>query len=345
MLETGVADMALAGPTMARIRKAVIITQLPKGLRCGMPILSMKSLFSLLLLFLFSTSLRAEEPVLLVTVKPVAWIVQALAPEGANVQMLIPDGQSPHGYQLRPADVARIQHSVLLVWVGPALEPWLDQIADRLPANRQLALLPHSFHDHDHDHDSEEHGHAEVATNTDPHIWLNPIALREQAIPIAQALIKVYPAKANEINQRLVKFQQNMDVLDTEIAVQFSLVSQTGFIVYHDGYQQLVQRYHLNQRAAVWHHESIAAGAKERAALLNLLNSGDVKCLFYEPEHGRDAVNSWLGGSATKVNMVELDLLGEHIPNGADAYERFMRNLAGKMAGCLQLNQPQTPSL
>ena len=300
-----------------------------------------RSLLLLTLLFsLFSVPAHADEPpVILVTIKPLAWLLQALAPAGTSVQTLVPNGQSPHDYQLRPADVASIQHSALLVWVGPGLEPWLDQIADRLPANRQFALLPRSFHDHD-EHESTAHdeqdGHAEEnVTEIDPHIWLDPLALREQAILIAQSLLQIYPAKANEINQRLAQFQQNMSTLDKEISAQFSPLSQQGFVVYHDGYQRLVQRYHLNQRAAVWHHESTPAGAKERAALLNLLNSEEVKCLFYEPEHGRDAVNSWLGSAATKVKMVELDPLGETVADGADAYERFMRDLVGKIAGCL----------
>lgn len=299
----------------------------------------MKTLRPLLLFLLFSTSLQADEPAVLVTIKPLAWLVQALAPAGTDVQTLIPDGQSPHDYQLRPADVARIQRSALLVWVGPGLEPWLDQIADRLPAAKQYALLPHSFHEHA--ADEHKHEHVDDVLNTDPHIWLDPLALREQAAPIAEGLIKIYPAKANEINQRLAQFQQDMSSLDKEISAQFSPFWQTGFVVYHDGYQRIVQRYHLNQRAAVWHHESIPAGARERSELLTLLNSGDVRCLFYEPEHGRDAVSGWLGSAATTVKMVELDPLGENVPAGADAYPRFMRDLVGKMAGCLQPDQPR----
>lgn len=294
----------------------------------------MKNLFALLSFLLFSALLHADEPVVLVTIKPLAWVVEALAPAGADVQTLIPDGQSPHEYQLRPADVARIQHSALLVRVGPGLEPWLVQVAERLPAAKQIVLLPHVFHD--------EHEHAEKATGADPHIWLDPLALREQSTLIAQALLQIYPAKNNEINQRLAQFQQDMSALDKEISAQLDPLSQTGFVVYHDGYQRLIQRYHLNQRAAVWHHESIPAGARERSELLTLLNSSDVKCLFYEPEHGRDAVNSWLGSAATKVKMVELDPLGENVAAGADAYGQFMRDLVGKMVGCLQSDQSRT---
>jgi zinc transport system substrate-binding protein len=331
---------------MATIMKAVIIAQLLKSLCYRMTrYMKISRPLLFLMMFLISSSPHAAEPIVLVTIKPLAWIVKALAPAGADVQVLVPDSQSPHDYQLRPADMARIQQSALLVWVGPGMEPWLDQIADHLPANRHLALLPHAFHDDaadEHEQKSEiENEHTEDAMQPDSHIWLDPLALCEQSTPIARALIKIYPSKTNEIKQRLAQFLQSLIALDKEIAAQFAPLSQPGFVVYHDGYQRIVQRYRLNQRAAVWHHESIPAGAKERAELLALLNSNDVRCLFYEPEHGHDAVNGWLGNAATKVKMVELDPLGENVADGADAYERFMRDLTGKMAGCLQLRNLQ----
>ena len=273
------------------------------------------------------------EPVVLVTIKPLAWLVRSLAPAGADVQVLIPDGQSPHDYPLRPADMVRIQRSALLVWVGPGLEPWLVQTAGRLSSSQQLAFLPHSLHEHE-EH-SEEEGHEQRIEN-DPHLWLDPQAMRAQVAPLAAHLKQLYPAQVDEIDSRAAQLSAVLNNLDQEIGAQLKPVQAQGFVVYHDGYQRLVQRYHLNQRAAVWHHESIPAGAKERAALLALLNGNNVACLFYEPEHGRDAVNGWLGNASTKVKMVELDPLGEHVADSADAYERFMRDLVGKMVGCLQ---------
>ncbi|HRF88866.1 MAG TPA: zinc ABC transporter substrate-binding protein, partial [Pseudomonadales bacterium] len=73
----------------------------------------------------FVVSAQAAEPVVLVTVKPLAWVAQALVPANVDVQVLLPEGVSPHDYQLRPADVQRVNSSALLVWVGPVLEPWL----------------------------------------------------------------------------------------------------------------------------------------------------------------------------------------------------------------------------
>ncbi len=147
-------------------------------------------------------------------------------------------------------------------------------------------------------------------------------------------MIAIFPQQTDEIRQRQQQFEKDMTALDAELSARFASVAAQGFVVYHDGYQRLVQRYHLNQRAAVWQHESIAAGARDRAALLQLLNNGSVRCLFYEPEHGADVVQSWLGSAAKTVRMVEIDPLGASAKNYAD----FMRDLSQKMAACLAGN-------
>lgn len=287
----------------------------------------------------------AADPVLLVSVKPLQWLVQSLAPAGSLVAVLVPDGQSPHDYQLKPADIVRIRQSSLLVWVGPGLEPWLVQLASGQPAAGQLALLPHGEHVHgdedahgepSDDRHGEEAGDLQQAIDNDPHLWLDPLALRDQAGPLAARLKSLYPAQAAEIDQRTAQFQRDMVALDGELQGLFAPVQQRGFVVYHDGYQRLVQRYHLTQRAAVWHHESIPAGARERAALLALLQGGAVQCLFFEPEHGADAVAGWLGAAAGKVRLVELDPPGQQTGAGPDSYPRFLRGLAARMVACLR---------
>lgn len=275
----------------------------------------------------FVVSAQAAEPVVLVTVKPLAWVAQALVPANVDVQVLLPEGVSPHDYQLRPADVQRVNSSALLVWVGPVLEPWLAQLAKQQATDKSVALLPDVLHaDAHHHHEDETH-----AVQHDPHIWLDPLALRDQAGVVAAGLVKLFPADADNIRQRQVQFEKEMTALDAELAAKFAPVSTQGFVVYHDGYQRLVQRYHLNQRAAVWQHESIATGARDRAKLLQLLNSGSVRCVFYEPEYGADAVNTWLGKASLNVKMVELDPMGTSSNNYAD----FLQGLSGKMIDCL----------
>ena len=49
--------------------------------------------------------------------------------------LILPPGASPHGYALRPSEARLLQDADLVVWVGPALTPWLaDPIATLAPA-------------------------------------------------------------------------------------------------------------------------------------------------------------------------------------------------------------------
>ncbi len=269
---------------------------------------------------------------IVVSITPLQWLVEAIAPKGAHVQTIMPAGKSPHDYLLLPSDLALIKNSALLVWVGPAMETWLVQRATSLSPDRQLALLPASA---DKQHNAETSTIRQVLTD-DPHIWLDPLRLAEVAVPLAARLTQLYPKDKALIAQRLADYQRTMAALSASLMEGFAPVAKRSFVVYHDGYAPLVRRYGLNQRMAVWRHEAIANGVREREALIKLLRSGEVTCLFYEPEYGASAVNGWLGKAADNVSIVELDPLGQDVPPGPNDYLRFMRALSEKMVACLQ---------
>lgn len=293
--------------------------------------------------------IQAAGTTVVTSIRPLQWLVESLVPPGTRVQTLLPAGQSAHDYNLRPADVVTVQDSALLVWVGPAMEPWLARLATPLP--QSLALMPvlpepvegrlQEGHDHSADHAPERNagspGEAvEAALTADPHIWLDPVRMAGVAELVAVRLQQLYPDQHALVQQRLTAFQLEMAQLDAALRIQFAPVRETGFVVYHDSYGPLVSRYGLAQRGAVWHHETLVAGARDRAAMRDLLQDGSVACVFYEPEYGREAVNSWLAQAATGVRAVELDPQGDSATGGEGAYTRFMRSLADKITGCLQ---------
>lgn len=292
------------------------------------------------------TESAKTEPVTVVTsIRPVQWIVQALLPPDIDVVALLPPGQSMHEYTLRPADMVRIQQSSLLVWTGPGMEPWLAQIASRLPSERVLAILPAS--------ETDEHGHSTVlrervsaALAADAHFWLDPMEMVGVTDWIASGLAKALPAQADGIRQRLPGVQQAMQQLDNRANQVLAPVRQRGFVVYHDSYGRLVSRYRLNQLAAVWHHEALPAGVKERAALLSVLRSGQVSCVFHEPEYGEEAVTGWLSSAATGVRVQVLDPLGGRVTgSGLEAYTQFFETMVHAMAACLSGASPDDSTI
>ena len=129
------------------------------------------------------------------SVKPIAFITQAISDGVTNTDILLPDGTSPHTYSLKPSDLAKIKTAELIIWVGEDLETFMPTVLKNIDKNKQIelmdiptikSLLRTSTNNHDqqkthtHNNDSDHDHHGEY----DEHIWLSPKIANE----IAQAV-------------------------------------------------------------------------------------------------------------------------------------------------------------
>ena len=73
---------------------------------------------------------------ILVSIKPLGFIVRALADSSDKVEVLVPDGASPHTYHLKPSDLRKLADADLVVWTGPNLESGLTK-----PVRRAKSVL------------------------------------------------------------------------------------------------------------------------------------------------------------------------------------------------------------
>ncbi|SES93540.1 zinc ABC transporter substrate-binding protein [Oceanicella actignis] len=156
-------------------------------------------------LMLLAPAALAGPPRVAADIPPIAALAaRAMAGVGAP-ELILPPGASPHDAALRPSDARRLAQADLVIWVGPALTPWMAKALDALaPQARRLTLLDvpglpllpapqgHAHHghddhghddaggdaggrqargdgdhDHDHDHDHDGHGHDEQAHGDD----------------------------------------------------------------------------------------------------------------------------------------------------------------------------------
>lgn len=79
-------------------------------------------------------------PEVVVDVPPIHSIVARVMEGVGTPRLLLAPGASPHDYSLRPSDARAIAGADLLVWVGPSLDPWLDEAADALGSGTRLTL-------------------------------------------------------------------------------------------------------------------------------------------------------------------------------------------------------------
>ena len=138
---------------------------------------------------------RSETISVVADIAPVQGLVARVMAGVATPAVLIPPGASAHDYALRPSDARALASADVVIWMGPALTPWLDRSLDAaagdaerlnlldLPGTQILTLREGSafgVHDHGHghgddhddDHDDEhddEHGDEHADEHADEH--------------------------------------------------------------------------------------------------------------------------------------------------------------------------------
>jgi len=146
------------------------------------------------LIFVASAVPAFATPSVLASVKPVHSLVAGVMEGVGTPHLMLDAAQSPHAYAMTPSDAARLERADLVVWVGPALESFLERpihtIAakgaalrlDRVPG---LVMLDsraggawdghahgdeHAHDDHGHDdHGHDDHGHDDHAHDEHAH--------------------------------------------------------------------------------------------------------------------------------------------------------------------------------
>ena len=259
---------------------------------------------------------------------------------GVGTPMLAtPQGVSPHGYRMRPSDARRLADADMVIWMGPALTPWLERYVDGLAeratavellASPGLALLPLAAdgHDHSHGHDDDH-----VAAY-DPHVWLDPANARMLVARIASALAVADPANAAAYAANRDAAIAEIALLQDEIEARLAPVRNRVYVVQHDAYRYFEQRFGLKASAALQDSDANTPGAARLAAVRQAIADTGARCLFLEygaPARLADAITDGMD-----IRRAVLAPAGRNLPLGPDLYPRLLRDMAETIRGCLE---------
>lgn len=279
------------------------------------------------LLFLLSFSIADIEANVLSSIKPIDLIVSDIAGADIASSVLLSSATSPHHYALTVRDAQLIATSDLVIWIGPALETFLQRSISRR-AGKTLTLLEQRDHhqaESHHHHDHHEH-------STDAHIWLAYENAIDIASAVAEALSDLYPEHRGAFAERLAQFTLNMQREKAEAKRLLEPVSALPFGVYHDGYNAFVEEFELNQVAHVTLMPDEQLSAKQLFQLRQQLS--DAQCLLGEVQESAvvERVAAKLG-----VRSVSIDLLAARVENSNEAsgFARYMRSVRDSFLACL----------
>ena len=125
---------------------------------------------------------------------------------------------------------------------------------------------------HGHDHDLE----------FDPHIWLDPILVKQQVNNIKDGLIKVDPQNKEHYEQNAIQYNKELDALDMRIKSSLSSCSKDTFVPFHNAFTYLGDRYDLKIMALSGVAPDSEASAAEIAEFVDFVRDNDIKVIFAE---------------------------------------------------------------
>lgn len=274
---------------------------------------------------------RPDGPLrVVVTLPPLEGLVRPLLPQDATIRVLIPPGRSEHGYEPTAQDVIALEQADVVVLVGMGLESSVDAALRKRPRPyrheaRLGAILgledPHGGHGHDHhahdphahtEHAHDEHAHDEHAHAVDPHVWLDPILVK-QFLPEIARLVRTSVAESGRgdpaaVDASLVPLLSRIDEIDAAYRRDLAPVAGRAIITHHAAFGRLAERYGLRVVEVIRPVESAEPSPANLALVTDAIAREGVRAIFTEPQF--DARAAERIAQHAGVRLGSLDPLG-----------------------------------
>lgn len=221
------------------------------------------------------------------TFLPMYLFTKAVAGDAADVEILISPGTEVHHYQATPDNVKAIATADVLVKNGLGLEEFLEATVKNAenpklkqidasvgikPLNEISPVVKATKGHHHHHHHAEGN----------PHVWLDPVLVKQQVTNIRDGLIAADPANKATYEANASTYIQELENLNTQFQQTLQKTPNCTFVTFHDAYPYLAQRYNLKQVAVVEIPEDQLSPADIQNTI-KAVRKYNVKALFNEP--------------------------------------------------------------
>lgn len=257
------------------------------------PILLCISLF--FTVFFSSLSCAGDKPSVFVSILPQKYFVEQIAGDLVNIQVMVKPGASPATYEPKVSQMKKLAASEVYFAVGvPFEQAWLERIASvnsqmkivKTDAGIKKLTMEKHLHDDEGDDTHEEHAGDEHANDQkeglDPHIWLSPQLVKQQASIICTSLKELLPEQATLFETNLARFIKQIDDLDNELREILRGKENLRFMVFHPSWGYFAQDYKLRQVPI--EIEGKGAKSSQLRELILFARAEGIKVIFAQPQ-------------------------------------------------------------
>lgn len=242
-----------------------------------------------------------HKPIIAVSIPPQKYFAQKIAGDLFDVIVMIPPGASPHTYEPKPSQMVALSKAKLYFSIGVEFEKaWLKRLNNSYPqmifvaTDSGIEKIPMEDCGHG------DHGFHGFQGSLDPHVWLAPGLVRQQAATMTHALCKIDPAHA-------ALFRTNDSLFGLELSAMHDTIRQIlaykkqgrPFLVFHPSWGYFAKEFGLRQISIEVEGKEPTPG--ELNAILAMARANGIKAIYVQPQFSR------------RTAQIIADELGAHV--------------------------------
>ncbi|MEW4353665.1 zinc ABC transporter substrate-binding protein [Streptococcus pneumoniae] len=259
---------------------------------------------------------------------PIYSMVREIAGEVNDVRM-IQSSSGIHSFEPSANDVAAIYDADVFVYHSRTLESWAGALDPNLQKSKVKVIEASQGMSLDKVaglEDMEAGEGVDEKTLYDPHTWLDPEKVAEEAQIIARELSKVDPDHKELYQKKADKLSQDAQGLTRKYQPLFENVSQKTFVTQHTAFSYLAKRFGLEQLGIAGISPEQEPSPRQLAEIEEFVKRYKVKTIFVESNASSKVAETLV--KSTGVDLKTLNPLEAAPDNDKSYLENLEENLA-----------------
>ncbi|EPH10931.1 metal ABC transporter solute-binding protein, Zn/Mn family [Facklamia hominis] len=216
----------------------------------------------------------ADKPTVTTTTSFLYDMVNQLAGDKVNRELVIPAGEDPHVYVAKPQDLIKLEKADLVLYHGLHFEGRMVEALEKVGYPVSETFDESKIGEMDQD------GKKVI----DPHFWFDIDLYKEATQNASKKLIELLPDSKDEIEANTQAYLKQLDDLDQYVKEQIESIpeDQRYLITPHDAFNYFSRRYHIPVKAPQGVSTDSEVANADVEETVNFIVDHQVKAIFAE---------------------------------------------------------------
>ncbi|TKG93389.1 zinc ABC transporter substrate-binding protein [Puteibacter caeruleilacunae] len=251
-----------------------------------------------------STKKDSEKPVVVVSIIPQKYVVEKIAGDYFNVQVMVKPGASPATYAPTPRqmkDVGNALGYLKIGYIGFEVN-WMKKLQS---SNTEMRMFDLSYGIKIIAGETVQHGDHVHYHGIDPHLWMSPKNMLVIAANAYEALVKLAPEQAAVFEKNYANLKDEIEVIKRIADAELNEVNKKEFMIFHPALTYLARDYQLTQIAL--EDDGKEPSANHMKHVIDEANEHGINVIFIQKEFNAEQAQS----VAQEINgkVVQIDPL------------------------------------